>query len=79
MMGMSDDKNVGTLLLAIGGGIKPKESEKEDASESVLSICAERVMECIKAGDTEGFIKELPKLLALLPSPDFSNSEYDED
>jgi hypothetical protein len=75
MIGMGSDKNVGTLLLAIGGGLKAK--EKEDPSASIVNICAERVMQCIKEGDTEGFIKELPKLLAILPSPEFDESEED--
>jgi hypothetical protein len=76
MIGMGNDKKVGTLLLAIGGGLKPK-VEKEDPAASIVNICAERVMECIKEGDVQGFIKELPKLLAILPSAEFGEEEGD--
>lgn len=76
MIGMGDDdKSIGTLLLAIGG--KKEEKPKEDPYDSVLTICAERFVEAVKAGDVEAVIKELPKLIAVLPSPEFGESEED--
>jgi hypothetical protein len=77
MIGMGSDKKVGTLLLAIGGGLKA-DKEKSDPYRDVVMICAERVMEAIKAGDAEMLIKELPKLMSVLPSPEFESEEEDD-
>jgi hypothetical protein len=81
MIGMGSDKKVGSLLLAIGGGLKA-DSKPSDPYRDVVMICAERVIEALKAGDAEMLIKELPKLLSVLPSPEFeseSESEGEED
>lgn len=78
MIGMGSDKKVGSLLLAISGGIKSNK-EQSDPYRDVVMICAERVMEAIKAGDAEMLIKELPKLLSVLPSPEFEESESEEE
>lgn len=77
MIGMGSDKKIGTLLLAIGGGLKPK--EESDPYSDVVKICAERVMEAIKAGDAEMLIKELPKLISVLPSPEFESESEEEE
>jgi hypothetical protein len=74
MIGMGSDKKIGSLLLAIGGGLKP-DAEKSDPYRDVVKICAERVLEAFKSGDAEMLIKELPKLLSVLPSPEFESEE----
>lgn len=76
MMGMGSEKKVGSLLLAISGGLKPE--KKEDPYGDVVNICAERVIEAFKAGDAQMLIKELPKLLAVLPSAEFESEEEDD-
>lgn len=73
MIGMGSDKKIGTLLLALGGGLKPKPAE--DPASSVVTICAQRVLEAISSGDADMLIKELPKLLAVLPSAEFNDDE----
>ena len=75
MIGMGSDKKVGALLLAIGGGLKPKEGPKSDPYSDIVTLCAERVMEAFKQGDAQMLIRELPKLLAVLPSPEFEEDE----
>lgn len=79
MIGMGSDKKVGSLLIAIGGGLKPKDGPKKDPYGDIVTLCAERVIECFKNGDAEGLIKELPKLLSVLPSPEFGESESEEE
>ena len=68
MMGMgSDQKKLGSILLAMS----PKEDmeEKDDFAE-ILKLTAQRVMDAIKQNDVEMFMKELPKLLNNLPTPE---------
>lgn len=77
MIGMGSDKKIGTLLLAIGGGLKPK--EESDPYADIVNICAERVLEAIKMGDAKMLIKELPKLMSVLPSPEFEAEEGEEE
>jgi hypothetical protein len=77
MMGMGSDKKVGSLLIALSGGMKAKEGPKDPYSD-IVSICAERVIEAFKANDPEMLIKELPKLLAVLPSPEFESEDEGE-
>lgn len=77
MIGMGNDKKVGSLLLAISGGMKP-EGKKQDPYQEIVSLCAERVIEAIKSGDAEMLIKELPKLLNVLPSPEFEMEDEED-
>lgn len=79
MMGMGSDKKMGSLLLAIGGGLKAEPKEKSDPYADIVQLCAERVMEAIKAGDAKALIAELPKLIAVLPSPEFESESEGED
>ena len=78
MMGMGSDKKVGSLLIAIGGGLKPKAEPKSDPYADIVTLCAERVIDAFKAGDAQMLIKELPKLLAVLPSAEFESEDEGE-
>ena len=77
MIGMGSEKKVGTLLLALGGGLKA-DAKKEDPYSDMVVLQAERVLECIKSGDAQAFLKELPRLLNVLPSAEMEDSYEDE-
>lgn len=75
MIGMGSDKRkIGAMILALS---PKKETEPaEDEYSAMVKLTAERVIAAFKAGDAEMLIKELPKLLNCLPSPEV---EYEND
>lgn len=75
MMGMGSEKKIGSMLLALSGGLKPE--KKADPYSELIVLQAERVLEAIKSGDAQMFIKELPRLLNVLPSAEMSD-EYED-
>lgn len=76
MIGMGSEKKVGTMLLALSGSMK-KDEPKSDPYSDLVVLQAERVLEAIKSGDANAFLKELPRLLNVLPSAEMSD-EYDD-
>lgn len=75
MIGMGSEKKIGTMLLALGGGVKSE--AKADPYSDLVMLQAERVLEAIKSGDANAFLKELPRLLNVLPSAEMSD-EYED-
>jgi len=77
MMGMgSEERNVGSLILALKDGLKPSKASAEDESAEMLKMTAERVIRAIKENDAEMLCKELPKLINNLPS---AEAEFEND